>query len=48
MAIGVGALGDMTEGIRHFKPNKEIGNPSPVFNVNQGNTNQLMVAKSKR
>ena len=35
MAIGVGALGDMTEGmIRHFKPNKEIGNPSPVFNVN--------------
>ena len=22
----------------HFKPSKEIGNPSPVFIVNQGNT----------
>ena len=49
IAIGVGALGGMTEGvIRHFKPNKEIGNPSPVFIVNQGNTNQLIVTKSKR
>jgi len=41
IAIGVGALGSMTEGmIRHFKPNKEIGDPSIVFIVNQENTNQ--------
>jgi len=45
----VGAFGDMPEGmIRHFKPNKEIGNPSPVFIANQGSTNQLIVTKSKR
>jgi len=37
----VGALGSMTEGMtRRFKPNKEIGNPSLVFIVNQENTNQ--------
>ena len=48
-AIEVGALGGMTEGmVRNFKPNKEIGKPSPVFIVNQGNTNQSIATRSKR
>jgi len=45
-AIRVGTLGGMTrEVIGLFRQNKRIGSPSPVFTVNQQNTNQLIVRK---
>ena len=48
IAIGVGSLEGMTEEmIGHFKPNKEMGNPTPVFIVNQGNTNQSIVKNQR-
>ena len=47
-AIGVGTLGGMTrEVIGHFRQNKRIGSPSPVFTVNRQNTNHLIVRRLK-